>query len=272
MIEELEDQDAVLFAQTVKEQWGYDFEDYAISSLKRRLLRIISLYQLKDVAHLISDLQKKRLDVYEVVRQITVNTTELFRDPTAWQCLRSEVLPKLLTMPEINIWHTACSTGEEVISMAIMLEEAGLLSKTYFYATDLNNQVLHTAQLGEYPIRNWEGYLANYLDYGSNQPLENYCVRKNDKIIFHPYLLERVTFEQFDLVQNEPPRSFDIVLCRNVLIYFNQQLQDNVIKKISRFSNPKSYLVIGSKETIMWCKSAEKYQTVSNKEKIYQLK
>jgi chemotaxis protein methyltransferase CheR len=272
MIEDLPDNEVKYFAQHIKQNYGYDFENYAASSLKRRLVRILSLYQFQSIEKLLEQIQKKKLDIHEVVRHITVNTTEFFRDPTAWQFIRSEILPHLMYKPTINVWHTACSTGEEVLTMAILLSEANLLEKTSFYATDINENVLEVAKKAEYHTRNWDLLIENYNAYQPNYPIERYCVKHNDKFFFHKNLIQKVKYEKFDLVNDIHTEQYDIIFCRNVLIYFNQQLQNDVVSKLANCTKPKSYLVIGSKETIMWCKAAERYNVLSHKEKIYQLK
>ncbi len=272
MIDELPDNEVKYFTKHIKKNYGYDFENYAISSLKRRLVRILSLYQLQSLEKLSEQIQKNKLDIHEVVRQITVNTTEFFRDPTTWQFIRSEVLPHLIHKPRIDIWHTACSTGEEVITMAILLAEANLLDKTYFYATDINENVLEIAKKAEYHVRNWDLLMENYNAYQPNYPIERYCVKHSDKFFFHKSLTQNVKYEKFDLVNDIHTQQYDVIFCRNVLIYFNQQLQNEVVSKLANCTKPKSYLVIGSKETIMWCKAAERYNVLSHKEKVYQLK
>lgn len=272
MIQDLPDNEIKHFASFIKQNYGYDFENYAISSLKRRTIRLLTLYQVQSVDKLLEQIQKNKLDIHEVVREITVNTTEFFRDPSVWQFIRSQVLPNLIHKPSIDIWHTACSTGEEIITMAILLSEANVLHKAYFYATDINEKVLEQAKKAEYHTRNWDLLIQNYTEYQPNYPIERYCVKHNDKFFFHKDLIQNVKYEKFDLVKDTHTQQYDIIFCRNVLIYFNQQLQNDVLDKLSQCIKPKGYLVIGSKETIMWCKAAERYQTLSHKEKIYQLK
>lgn len=272
MIEDLAENEVKYFARQVKLNYGYDFENYAPSSLKRRLIRILSLYHLQSIEKLLEQIEKNRLDIHEVVRQITVNTTEFFRDPTTWQFIRSEIVPHLIHKPRIDIWHTACSTGEEVITMAILLSEANVLDKAYFYATDINENVLEVAKKAQYHARNWDLLIENYNAYQPNYPIEKYCVKQGDKFIFHKELLKNVKYEKFDLVKDVNYNLYDIIFCRNVLIYFNQQLQNEVVNKLANCTKPKSYLVIGSKETIMWCKAAERYNVVSHREKVYQLR
>ncbi|MCS7027584.1 MAG: protein-glutamate O-methyltransferase CheR [Bacteroidia bacterium] len=272
MIEDLPESEVKYFAHQVKQNYGYDFENYALSSLKRRLIRILSLYQLTSIEKLLEQIQNKKLDIKEVVCQITVNTTEFFRDPSTWQFIRSQVLPNLIHKPRIDVWHTACSTGEEVLSMIILLSEANVLEKSYFWATDINEKVLEQARKAEYHIRNWDLFMENYNAYQPLYPIEKYCVKHSDKFFFYKSLLKNVVYEKFDLVRDEHNQQYDIVFCRNVLIYFNQKLQNQVVEKLANCTKPRSYLVIGSKETIMWCKAAERYHVLSHKEKVYQLK
>jgi chemotaxis protein methyltransferase CheR len=206
------------------------------------------------------------------LKEVTVNTTEMFRDPTFWKKMKEAVFPLINDFPTIRIWHAACSSGEEVYSMAIALKEAGLYEKARIFASDINEDVIAKAQEGKYPVRNMELNGFNYEKYGGTKKLTDYFKVVGDYAMMDLSLLKNVTFKKFDLVQGEQFQRFDIILCRNVLIYFNLPLQDQVVEKFAKCMSAGGFLAVGSKETIAWCKSVDHYNTFSLEEKIYQKK
>ena len=258
-----------LLVDIVKKNYNFDLGEYALSSFKRRLQRILEVYKLSNMAELTLKVSQNKNFFEEFLREITVNTTEMFRDPSFWRKLRDEVFPVLANYPTIRIWHAACSSGEEVYSMAIALKEAGLFDKAKIYASDINELVMAKAQTGKYPIRNMEVNDANYERYSGKKELTNYYKAIGDQACLDTSLLSNVTFKKFDLVQGEPFMKFDLIICRNVLIYFTLPLQDHVIDMFSRSMMTGGLLAVGSKETIAWCKSYNKYSAFSLEEKIF---
>jgi len=256
----------------VKNSYGFDFGEYALSSFKRRLSRILEVYKF-DTMQKLTDRVATDKAFYELfLKEVTVNTTEMFRDPSFWKKMKEIVFPQLKDFPTIRIWHAACSSGEEVYSMAIALKEAGLYEKARIFASDINEDVIAKAKEGKYPIRNMELNGLNYEKFEGPHKLTNYFKTVGDQAQMDLDLLRNVTFKKFDLVQGEQFLRFDIILCRNVLIYFNLPLQDQVIEKFAKCLSLEGFLAVGSKETIAWCKSAENYSTFSLEEKIYQKK
>ncbi len=255
---------------TVLEVQKVDFSEYAMSSFKRRIERIVQVYSFTSIEQLLTRIKTDKAFADTFVKEVTVNTTEMFRDPSFWKKLREELLPALAANSSIRIWHSACSIGEEVYSMAILLKELGLLEKAQLVASDINTDVIETAKRGIYPNRNGEIFKMNYELSGGKKPHSTYMSPvDNYSYRLDPSLIRNVSFKQFDLVQGKAFSKFDIILCRNVLIYFNLELQDKVVQMFSESMFSNGYLAIGSKENIAWCKSIEKYSSWSTEEKIY---
>lgn len=258
------EEDAQLFIDAIKENSTYDFSDYSDKSLKRRIERILSENRV-NLKGLILKLQNDSSFLEEMVKEITVNTTELFRDPEVWHEIRHRILNKINHLPEINIWHAGCSTGQEVYSLAILLNELGILEKCNIYASDLNTDVLDFAKKGEYKYRFNLSYLSNFDQVLKENPFnftETFEVEyskyfqidlKNDKIQMNDFLLKKPHFLKLDLVKrkNLMDRKFDIILCRNVLIYFNLSLQNKVIDFFHDNLNPQGFLVLGKHESLL---------------------
>jgi chemotaxis protein methyltransferase CheR len=269
MILDLELKELRNIIAAVKESYRMDFGDYALSSFKRRIIRILEVFKIKSSEELIMRIQTDRLFFEKFVKEVTVNTTEMFRDPSFWRKVRDEIIPLFDKNGTIRIWHAACSSGEEVYSMAILLKEAGLLEKTVMFATDLNEDVLKTARTGIYSQRNMDINTSNYERFGGKNKLSDYYTLSNDNAHFNNNLIKGVNFRIHDLSKNELFSKFDLIVCRNVLIYFNFELQDRVVKQFDDSLYKGGVLGIGSKETIVWCKSAKKFSTISVEEKIY---
>jgi chemotaxis protein methyltransferase CheR len=256
----------------IKAAYGFDFTEYALSSFKRRLLRALEIYKLDNLRILTNKLLNDK-DLYEdFLKEITVNTTEMFRDPLVWKHIKDNLIPHLQKLDKIKIWHTACSSGEEVFTMSILLKEAGLFDKADILATDINQDVINTAKMGSYPTRNMILNCSNYLTAGGIKKLEDYYTVDGYKVFMDLELLKNVVFKKHDLVLGKMNEHFDLIICRNVLIYFNLPLQDDIINGFNDRLTSNGYLVIGANESIAWCSSASKYNTFAFKEKIYQKK
>ncbi len=254
----------------VKEKYDYDFKEYAMSSFKRRIKRILDLYKFKDVDELITALDTREEFFEEFISEITVNVTEMFRDPTFWKALKEHIIPNImLNHNKISIWHAGCSSGEEVYSMCIMLKEMGMLDKAKIVATDIDRGIIQKAKNGVYSAKSMDTNKKNYLRYEGKFALEDYCREVNNEVLMDKSLVENVSFRKHDLVQGSSFSKFDLVLCRNVMIYFNQTLQNKVLHKLHDSLFKYGYLAIGSKESLIWCDIAHKFVVVNNEEKIY---
>ncbi|MEL7003073.1 MAG: protein-glutamate O-methyltransferase CheR [Bacteroidota bacterium] len=267
-MKEIDIADLKKITELVKFRYEYDFTNYAMSSFKRRIARILEMKNLT-----IDGLLKKLEDrsfIDEFLNEITVNVTEMFRDPSFWRVLRDDIIPGiLLNHPKIRIWHAGCSSGEEVFSMTIMLKEMGILDSASIIATDLDVDILERAKSGVYNIKNMDLNEKNYIRFQGNTSLRDYFEEKNGKAVFDKSLVENVSYRKHDLVKGDIFNKFDLVLCRNVMIYFNQTLQNDVLKKFHESLFKYGYLAIGSKESLIWCDIANKFIVVNNEEKVY---
>ena len=261
---EVGDHDIEQFTQAIASVSNYDFSEYSNKSLKRRLAKVL-LDSRTDLQSLISKISADPEFLEKTVKELTVNTTEMFRDPQIWNTLRFEVLPKYQQAESLNIWHAGCSTGQEVYSMLILLSELGLFERSRLYASDINTDVLEIASKGEYKYRFNIGYLDNFDKVIKENPNNNDDYHDvpyskyldlnltRDQIILHPDLVKKPEFKKMDLVrdQNPFPVSYDLIICRNVIIYFNYNLQNKVFKLFHDNLNKGGYLILGAHETIL---------------------
>lgn len=248
---------------------GVDFSKYAKASLKRRIQRFCQEHRISNIDKLLSHLASGDGFITRFVEEITVNTTEMFRDPAYWQILRDDVLPVLAKKGLIRIWHAACSSGEEVYSMGILLKEAGMLNICRNVATDINETALAVARSGEYSLRKQKVNENNYKNFGGKKSLLCYAKARDNRVIFDPELICNVRFQRHDLAKDGPFSKFDLILCRNVMIYFNLDLQERVVGTFSKSMFPGAYLGIGNKESLNWCRTARNLSSISQDEKIY---
>ena len=256
-------------SELIYQKYNYDFRNYAMSSFKRRVLRIMELKKLT-VDTLIKRFNDTPNFINEFLDELTVNVTEMFRDPSFWRVMREEVIPAiLLNHKQFKIWHAGCSSGEEVLSMTILLKEMGILHDVSIIATDLDVNILEKAKRLVYPIKSMELNEKNYIRFQGTGSFPQYFREENGYAVFDKDLLMNVSFRKHDLVLGEVFNKFDLVLCRNVMIYFNQSLQNDVLKKFHESLFKYGYLAIGSKESLIWCDYANRFIVVNNEEKIY---
>lgn len=251
------------------EQYGYDFSHYARASLRRRVNRLLIVDRFPSFAELLYHLRNNASYLKRFVEEITVNVTEMFRDPHAYRIIRNQVLPVLATHPFIRIWHAGCATGEEVYSMAIMLEEAGLLHKSLLYATDINPAVVEQARLGIFPMRHMKQYSENYIASGGTREFSDYYTAKYDWAKFDDRFKKRMITATHNLVSDRSFNEFQLILCRNVLIYFDKTLQDQALQLFDESLEKLGFLVLGTKENIRFSGIAHKYAPIAEKEKIW---
>ncbi|MDN5203348.1 protein-glutamate O-methyltransferase CheR [Fulvivirgaceae bacterium BMA10] len=254
----------------IQNKYGYDFTNYAMSSFRRRIGRVLELNKFPSIDHLIKKISSDAEFFEEFVSEITVNVTEMFRDPSFWREVRDHIIPNiLLNHQSINIWHAGCSSGEEVFSMAILLREMGIEDKVKIIATDIDKSILSKAKRLSVPIKNMDLNEKNYIRFQGSENLSKYYTEQNGRAVLDTSLVENVSFREHDLVKGIVFNKFDLVLCRNVMIYFNQILQNDVLKKLHESLFRYGYLIIGSKESLIWCEIANKFIVVNNEEKIY---
>lgn len=265
----LEDIEIQLLLEGVYRYWGYDFRNYALSSLKRRIHNFL----LKENFTSVSDLQARVLHDQECLERfllnLTVNVTSMFRDPSFYLTLRNEVIPLLRTYPFIRIWHAGCSTGEEVYSMAILLKEENLYQRCRIYATDFNEKVLQKAKTGIYSLKLMQDYTHLYLKAGGKASFSEYYTAAYDNAIFRASLRENIIFAQHNLATDSSFNEFHIIICRNVLIYFNQDLQKRVHELFYHSLCPFGVLGLGRQESIRFTNHDQQYQELVKGEKLY---
>jgi chemotaxis protein methyltransferase CheR len=253
----------------VRDYRGVDFSDYALGSLNRRIIRF---FEINRIAGLTEFHQRIRTDKEFgdfFINEVTVNVTEMFRDPGFWIFLRDQVMPVLNERPVIKIWHAACSTGEEVYSMGILLKEAGMDKKARIVATDLNENALEHAKKGTYKIKNQVLNQKNYEAFSGKKELSSYFKSDGNSVVFDSELIRNVQFLKHDLTSEQQLSTFDLIICRNVLIYFNFNLQVRVLQLFYNSLKPRSYLGIGSKESIYRTNTEKLLRTESYEEKIF---
>ncbi len=264
----IRDEEVEILLNDLLEVHGYDFGDYAKASLKRRMQRLFSLDKFPSFAEFRYRLRSDEAYLKRFVEEITVNVTEMFRDPSFYQALRKEVLPTLATYPFIRIWHAGCSTGEEVYSMAVLLKETNLLQKTILYATDLNPDVLDKAKAGIFPLSVMKQYSENYISSGGTADFSSNYTTRYELAKFNQELSARMVFATHNLVSDGSFNHFQLILCRNVMIYFEKTLQDRVLRLFDQSLDPLGFLALGAKETLRFSGIAPQYKQVG-KEKIW---
>ncbi|MCF8336011.1 MAG: protein-glutamate O-methyltransferase CheR [Bacteroidales bacterium] len=258
-----------LLLEAIYLKYGHDFRNYSQAHLKRRILHRLMLSNINSI----SEMQYKVLHepefMQEILTDFSINVTEMFRDPAFYLTMRKDVLPVLQTYPYIKIWHAGCSTGEEVYSMAILLEEEGLLDKTLIYATDNNETVLKVAKKAEYTTDNLKNYQKNYEKSGGKGKLSDYYEEKGSIIKFDPRFRKRIVFSEHNLVTDNVFTEVHMIICRNVLIYFNRRLQNRVIKLFHDSLMEEGILGIGSKESVDYSRFGDAFEHINKNRKIY---
>jgi chemotaxis protein methyltransferase CheR len=265
----LEELELRLLLEAVHQQYGYDFRGYARSSLRRRVWRRITEEQLTTISGLQERVLHDPAVMDRLLVDLSINVTSMFRDPTFYRALRTTVVPILKTYPYVRIWNAGCSTGEETFSLAILLREEGLGDRTRIYATDINEGVLRRAKDGMFPLDRMQDFTRDYIRAGGTQSFIDYYKVIGDRVRFAPELVDQVVFAQHNLVSDRRFNEFHLIVCRNVLIYFNRQLQDRVhdlfYDSLVRFG----MLALGHKESIRFTSHADDYTALDPDEKLF---
>jgi chemotaxis protein methyltransferase CheR len=265
---QLTHEDVQLLLNDIYTRYGYDFTEYSKASLQRRIQRLYVLDKFPSFAEFRYRLQNDGQYFRRYVEEITVNVTEMLRDPSFYRTLRTTILPILATYPFIRIWHAGCSTGEEVYSMAILLKEAGLLHKSLLYGTDINPLVIEKARKGIFPVSQMQKYSENYIQSGGVKDFSSYYTANYHLAKFDSSLTGKMIFSTHNLVSDFSFNEFQLILCRNVLIYFERELQTKVFKLFDYSLENFGYLALGSKESLRFSPIADRYRQVG-REKIW---
>lgn len=249
--------------------YGLDFSGYATNSLKRRVDRLLVMKKFTDIEKLSNAIRSGALSKEEFLEEVTVNVTEMFRDPTFWIALKNIIPNLFLNTKTVRIWHAGCSTGEEVFSMAILLKETGYLDKCKIVATDISDHVLEVAKAGRISLKSIEVHERNYARLELSSPLLKHFYISGPQAVLDPSLTKNISFRNLNLVSAEPFSKFDLILCRNVLIYFDHTLQDRVIRLFRDSLFNYSYFCLGVKENFSWSNQFGWFISVNEEVRIF---
>jgi chemotaxis protein methyltransferase CheR len=266
---ELERIEIELLLEGVFRHYGFDFRSYAYASVRRRLWKRIEDEGLGSISELQALVLHDAEAMERLLLDLSINVTAMFRDPGFYREFRTEVVPLLRTYPFIRIWHAGCSTGEEVYSTAILLEEEGLLERARIYATDINDVVLQQARAGIFPLTRMQEYTENYIKAGGKQSFSEYYTAKYDGALFSPSLTRNVVFSQHNLVTDRSFAEFNVIFCRNVLIYFDANLQNRVHALFYDSLAMFGVLALGSKESLRGSQYEDCYERLHPREKLF---
>ncbi len=259
-----------LLLEAIARKYSYDFRDYARASMRRRIRSALEAMTLDSVSLLQHEVLHDPRQFTALLTRLTVPVSEMFRDPSYFAALRRDVLPLLGTWPSIKIWVAGCSTGEEVYSLAILMDEAGLLSRTRIYATDINPESLRTAEAGIYTLPRLTQFTQNYQRAGGTRSLADYYTAAYGGAVLDRRLRDRITFSDHSLASDQVFAEVHFVSCRNVLIYFNPTLQDRAIGLFRESLVTHGFLGLGSHERLAAGDQARGFIERSRAERIYQ--
>ena len=258
-----------LLLEGIFQHYGYDFRGYAFASLKRRLWRRAHAEGLTTLSALQDRVLHDPGCMERLLHDLSINVTSMFRDPSFYAAFREHVIPALRTYPFVRIWNAGCSTGEETYSLAILLMEAGLYDKTRIYATDINDTVIERARNGRFPLERMRDYTANYLRAGGQEEFSRYYTVEGDEASFSQDICSRVVFANHNLVSDGPFNDFNVIVCRNVMIYFGKGLQDRVHQLFYESLETFGVLALGHKESIRFTPYENRFEELNTRERLY---
>lgn len=261
-----------LLLEAIYLKYGYDFKSYSRAHIKRRIIHRFKLSGFESISQMQHEVLKSKEFFLKILSDFSINVTEMFRDPDFFCKVRTEVLPVLKSYPHIKVWHAGCSTGEEVYSMAILLKEEDCYKKSQIYATDFNEKVLCKAREGIYPISSIKEYTFNYQNAGGKKSFSEYYMANYNYAILEKSLKEKIIFAAHNLTSDGVFGEMNMIVCRNVLIYFNKELQNKVIKLFYESLCYGGFLCLGSKESLRFSEYNEYFEPVVESEKIYRKK
>ena len=269
---EIENLEINLLLDAIYQRYGYDFRNYARASVERRARQFLVKSGCNSISELIPRLLHDESFFAELVREFSITVTEMFRDPSVYRTLKERVFPLLNTYPFFKIWHAGCATGEEVYSLAILLKEEGLYKRATIFATDFNDWALEQAKQGIYSIDNIKKCTSNYQKAGGTNSFSEYYHAKYDSIVIDKSLRKNVTFANHNLVIDGIFSEMHLILCRNVLIYFDKTLQNRVLNLFNGSLVYGGFLCLGNKESLLFSDIQDKFDPVEERERIYQKK
>lgn len=268
----LEDIEIRLLLEAIYAMYGYDFRAYSKASVRRRILHRLGLSGLPTIMDMTNRVLRDKQFFVTLLNDLTVNVTEMYRDPMFYRRFREEVVPVLKTFPFIKIWHAGCSTGEEIYSMAVLLEEEGLYERTMIYATDIDKNVLAAARKGIYSINAIKQYGDNYMQAGGRGSLSDYYTCKYESVIMDQRLKRNIVFADHDLATDQVFGEMNVIVCRNVLIYFDRTLQERVFRLFRDSLDLGGYLCLGTKESLRFSGQDQEFEAIDQEMKIFRRK
>lgn len=268
---EVEDIEVDLFIRALQLRHGYDFSGYARASFKRRAIQLAASTGHATISEMTARLLREDAFLPEVVAGLSVPVSDMFRNPSVFRALREQVFPVLASYPQFNIWQAGCAFGEEVYSLAILLQEAGLYDRAQIYATDFSDAALSRAAEGIFPLREARTYSENYLAAGGTRSLSDYYHAQYEHIKLDSALARNITFANHNLVADGVFCEAHLILCRNVLIYFTSPLQDQVLTLFRNSLVRGGFLCLGNKETIDFAPSAQEFKVIDMTARIFRL-
>lgn len=267
--EEIELLEIQLLLEAIYRYYGYDFRNYVHSFLQRRIMHRVHKENLSSISSLQERILRDRELMKRLFLDFSIPVTEMFRDPSFFKSFRTNIIPLVKDYPKIRIWHVGCSTGEEVYSMAILLHEEGVYKKSSIFATDINIKSVEQAKEGIFPLSTMQLYTKNYFDAGGIRAFSEYYKVIGENAIFNSTLRKNVTFAEHSLVSDSSFNEFDIIICRNVLIYFNRSLQNEVHRLLYESLSSNGFLGLGNREGIQFTSYGNCYEEIDGAEKLY---
>lgn len=261
-----------LLLEAIFRKYGYDFREYSQAHIRRRIMNSMALSGFHDVSQMQSKVLNDQLFASELLQDLSITVTEMFRDPFFYRSLRENVIPILKTYPFIKIWHAGCATGEEAYSVAILLQEEGLYDRTTIYATDFNQFALNRAKEGIFPNKMIKEYTANYQLAGGKESFSSYYISNYDNVIMNQSLKKNIVWANHNLVTDSVFAEVNLILCRNVLIYFDKNLQNKVQTLFYNSLINGGVLCLGSKESLRYSDLYEDYQELDRVQRIFKKK
>lgn len=268
-VQDVEDLETQLLLDGILHRYGYDFRNYAPASLRRRIRLIVQKEGVPSISALQARILREPACMGRFITSLSVPVTAMFRDPSFYRALRSEVVPMLRTYPFVRVWHAGCSTGEEVYSLAILLMEEELYDRCRIYATDLSDATLQCATKGIYDLARMRDYTHNYQLFGGKRDFSSYYTADHESVIFSPRLRRNIVFSQHNLVSDGPFNEFNLILCRNVMIYFDQVLRDRVHQLLDASLCRFGVLGVGRKESLEFSKLAPRFTELPSRVRLY---
>jgi chemotaxis protein methyltransferase CheR len=258
-----------LLLEAIFNRYGYDFRDYSHTSILRRVRQFSKLQHIDSIADLIKPVLHDREFAYRLIKCFAINVSDMFRDPPVYKAILKHVIPVLDAYPSIKIWHAGCACGQEVYSLAILLKEAGVLERVTIFGTDINEEALDTAKKGIYPICNIKSVCNAYLEAGGKATFTNYFHAAYDAVTMSNELKQHIIFANHNLVRDASFGEMNLILCRNVLIYFNKELQERSLKLFSNSLINGGFICLGSVESLLQPHISKNFETIDLNSRIY---